>query len=235
MDTELNINGEIVTIPEGWETVFIAAKKSLDFAFSKLKEEELTYGEYYPRPVELFTAFRLVPLDKVKVVIVGQDPYPQSIYLDGQSRSRAMGLAFSTRKGDEVPVSLKNIYRELKQSIPEFVIPDHGDLTNWAKQGVLLLNISLTVRPNQPNKHRGLWRGFIHFVLRALEKTNPECVYVMWGAEAQELASDLTSGTQVIGCHPAARGKTSFVGCGHFVTINEHLISAGKEPIDWKL
>ena len=184
----------------------------------------------FPPPQDMFNAFDFTPLDQVKVVILGQDPY----HNDGQ----ANGLCFSVRKDVDIPPSLINIYKELHNDCGCY-IPDNGCLEKWARQGVLLLNTVLTVRAHQANSHRGIgWEQFTDAVIRTLNEQDRPIVYLLWGRPAQTKQSMLDNPKQLVltAPHPsplsASRG---FFGCGHFSKTNEFLEKNGLSPIDWQI
>ena len=184
----------------------------------------------FPPPQDMFKAFDFTPLDQVKVVILGQDPY----HNDGQ----ANGLCFSVRKDVDIPPSLVNIYKELHNDCGCY-IPDNGCLEKWARQGVLLLNTVLTVRAHQANSHRGIgWEQFTDAVIRTLNEQDRPIVYLLWGRPAQTKQSMLDNPKQLVltAPHPsplsASRG---FFGCGHFSKTNEFLEKNGLPPIDWQI
>jgi uracil-DNA glycosylase len=223
--------------PSTWESVFGEAVEELIEISRWLDEQESTYGQYYPNKEDLFAAFNYTPLSKVKVVILGQDPYHQTISLNGKSIPRAMGLSFSVRLGDEIPSSLKNIFTELKDTIRGFIQPDHGDLRDWARQGILLLNSCLTVQPGKAGSHGDIWLGFITKIFRAISIANPQCIYVLWGKKAQELKPMLGEKSIVFeAAHPSGlSAKKGFFKCNHFNLINETLIRQGRPGINWHL
>jgi len=169
------------TPPVTWESVFEDAKHELHDVSLVLDEQEKMYGTYYPLKRDIFAAFNYTPLNNVKVVILGQDPYHQSVNINGKTLPRSVGLSFSVRQEDSIPSSLRNIYTELADTVRGFRIPDHGDLREWARQGVLLLNTCLTVRPGQPGSHGDIWLGFINKVFKAIAVTNPYCIFMLWG------------------------------------------------------
>ena len=184
----------------------------------------------YPPSGEIFTAFHLTPLEKVRVVILGQDPYHE----EGQ----AHGLSFSVKPGIEIPPSLVNIYQELHDDLGCY-IPNHGSLKKWASEGVLLLNAVLTVRAHQANSHRGIgWEQFTDAVIRAVNEQDRPIVCMLWGRNAQEKETLLTNPKHLIlkAPHPsplsASRG---FFGCRHFSRANEFLAAHGSSPIDWQI
>lgn len=166
-------------VPESWEAVFESARTELKDVSDILVEQEREYGDFYPLKQDIFSAFNKTKLPDVKLVIVGQDPYHQTINCNGKSMPRATGLAFSVRECDSIPSSLQNIFTELTSDIPGFVQPRHGDLSDWAAQGVFLINRCLTVRPGQANSHDEIWLGFLNKVFKAIAAVNPYCVYML--------------------------------------------------------
>lgn len=192
--------------------------------------EEYSTRQIFPPSDEIFTAFELTPLSEVKVVIIGQDPY----HGDGQ----AHGLCFSVKPDVEIPPSLVNIYKELNSDLGCY-IPNHGYLTKWAKQGVLLLNTVLTVRAHQANSHRGIgWEEFTDAAIRILNEQNRPIVYLLWGKPAQMKKSMLNNPKHLIleAPHPSPLSAyRGFFGCQHFSKTNEFLVKNGLEPVDWQI
>ncbi|CAG9324603.1 unnamed protein product [Blepharisma stoltei] len=186
-----------------------------------------------PPPHEIFTAFRLTPFDSIKVVVVGQDPYP--------APNDAMGLSFSVHRGIKVPGSLRNIYKCLQtDSSLNFKPPKHGDLTRWAEQGVFMLNAVLTVRQGAPNSHaKKGWEEFTDEVIKAINKERSGVVFMLWGAFAQAKAQGVNRSKHFIleACHPSplSASKGGFFTCRHFSRANEYLRSNGASEIDWNL
>lgn len=219
--------------PPGWVELFKAADAELE-DISDIIETDKINGRYYPDTKNLFKAFEITPLDNVKVVIFGQDPY------HGQNHDntpQAQGLSFSVKRGTQVPSSLVNIFKELKTSVVGFETPTHGDLTSWAQQGVLLLNACLTVRPGSPGCHKEIWLGFVKRAIDAIIGLNPHCIFVLWGRQAQKVRKMLGERATVLeSAHPsglsAARG---FFGNNHFNQINDLLIKTNQRPINWNL
>jgi uracil-DNA glycosylase len=195
-----------------------------------LKTERAAGKTIYPPGSLIFNAFNLTPFDAVKVVIIGQDPY--------HGPGQAMGLSFSVPRGVASPPSLNNIFKELKQDIG-LNIPAHGDLTAWAKQGVLLLNASLTVRANEPNSHAQIgWHQYTDAIIRVLSEQKEGIVFLLWGRFAQD-KQVLIDGLKhhiLKAAHPSPfSADKGFFGCRHFSKTNEYLVRNGKDPIDWKL
>ena len=196
----------------------------------KTVRQEYQTRKVFPPPDEMFRAFHLTPLSKVKVVILGQDPY----HGDGQ----ANGLCFSVRKDIAVPPSLVNIYKELADDLG-CRIPDNGCLESWAIQGVLLLNTVLTVRAHQAFSHRGIgWETFTDAVIRILDAQDRPMVFLLWGRPARQKASMLHNPGHLVleAAHPSPLSAYSgFFGCRHFSKTNEFLVSHGESPIDWQI
>ena len=183
----------------------------------------------YPPRQEIFNAFKLTSFDKLKVVIIGQDPYHQP--------GQAMGLAFSVKPGVRVPPSLVNMYKELVTDIPGFIPPNHGDLTHWAQQGVLMLNSSLTVQDSRPLSHSKIgWEEFTSKVIEQINLHSTNVVYMLWGAKARAKCSMVDRNNNLIleSAHPSPLSAyNGFFGCHHFSKANEYLIAHGKEPVNW--
>lgn len=220
--------------PAGWIDVFSDAKDELQDISEILAEDEQKYGHWYPLKKNIFRAFDLTPLNQVRVVIIGQDPYPQLNPNTGDPR--AQGLSFSVSKDDDIPSSLRNIYRELANCIPGFVIPSHGDLTEWALQGILMLNMSLTVRPQQPGSHGQIWMGFIIKVLNAIAAVRSNAIFIMWGREAQRLRPHVGDHSIVLtSAHPSGLSAKGFFGNCHFAEVNKLLTQMKETPINWQI
>jgi uracil-DNA glycosylase len=201
--------------------------------FAELKSfllEEKKLYRIYPPGNRIFAAFDFTPFSKVKVVILGQDPY----HGDGQ----AHGLCFSVPDGISFPPSLVNIYKELTSDLG-IPLPKSGNLEKWAKQGVLLLNATLSVRANQAGSHqRHGWENFTDEVIRQLSARHSGLVFILWGsyAQAKEALIDTSKHHVLKAVHPSPLSVyRGFFGCRHFSKTNELLVSAGKEPVDWNL
>ncbi|RAJ37115.1 uracil-DNA glycosylase [Pedobacter cryoconitis] len=196
-----------------------------------LLQEKETGKTVYPKGADIFAAFNHTPFDKVEVVILGQDPY----HGDGQ----AHGLSFSVQKGVATPPSLKNIYKELETDIAGFKTPNHGNLTQWADEGVLLLNASLTVRAHEPGSHQGKgWEAFTDQAISQLSDKKTGLVFLLWGKFAQQKAAliDETKHTVLKSAHPSPfSAYTGFFGSKHFSKTNEILIAEGKKPVNWQI
>lgn len=194
-------------------------------------KEEYAKTTVYPPADDIFNAMHLTPLSKVKVVILGQDPY--------HNVNQAHGLSFSVPPSQkEIPPSLQNIYKELQDDIG-CVIPNNGYLKKWADQGVLMLNTVLTVRAHQANSHQGKgWEQFTDAILSAVNKQDRPVVYLLWGRPAQSKASMLDNEKHLIlkAPHPSPLSAyRGFFGCKHFSRANEFLVNNGMNPIDWQI
>ena len=200
-------------------------KKLYDFV-----NKEYSTKQIFPPGDDIFNAFSLTPLDKVKVVILGQDPY----HNDGQ----AHGLCFSVNKGIDIPPSLVNIYQEIHDDLG-CDIPDHGNLTEWAEQGVLLLNTVLTVRAHQANSHRNIgWEQFTDAAINILNSVDRPIVFMLWGRPAQEKEKILNNPKHLVlkAPHPSPLSAyRGFFGCRHFSKCNDFLTANGVDPIDWQI
>lgn len=242
VDEEVNQKWPIIKIvkeatPSTWENVFENAIPELEHISMIICQQEELHGQVYPLKKDIFAAFHYTQLRNVKVVLLGQDPYPQTITVGGKVLPRAVGLSFSVRKEDSIPVSLKNIFTEIHNSVRGFEIPNNGDLREWARQGVLLLNSALTLIPGCPNSHKNLWLDFLSKVFREISRVNPKCIFLLWGSEAQKLKSVIGEKSIILeSSHPSGYSvNRGFFGCNHFNLINTHLIENGKTPINWQI
>lgn len=185
----------------------------------------------YPSDDEIFKSFYLTPFNKVKVVIIGQDPYPKL--------GQANGLAFSVNKGQKIPKSLQNIFKEIKRSVKWTKENEHahGDLTQWAEQGVLLLNSILTVEKDKSLSHKGLgWEEFTDGQISRLANERSNLIFMFWGNEAKKkkvLMNEYKDHLFLEASHPAA--TKGFLGCNHFILANEYLKLFNFKPIDWSI
>jgi uracil-DNA glycosylase len=197
---------------------------------SFLRKEAAAKKKIFPRGPEYFAALNHTPFDKVKVVILGQDPY--------HGPGQAHGLCFSVRPGVDVPPSLKNIYKEMKSDLG-IEQPAHGYLQSWADQGVLLLNATLTVEAGRAGSHQNKgWEQFTDAVIDHLNREREGLVFVLWGSYAQKKGEFIDTKKHLVlkGPHPSPlSAHRGFFGCRHFSKINEYLKSRGQAPIDWQL
>ncbi len=196
-----------------------------------LKEEKEAGHKVYPKGSDIFNAFNHTSFDNLKAVILGQDPY--------HGANQAFGLSFAVQKGITVPPSLKNIYKELQTDIPGFTIPNHGDLSKWADQCVLLLNATLTVQAGKPGSHQKKgWEIFTDTVIRKISEEKEGVVFLLWGKFAQAKSELIDDQKHYIlkAAHPSPySADNGFFGCKHFSKTNDLLKSQGKEPIDWQI
>ncbi len=221
-------------VPNSWENVFKDAELELKDIDEILTEEKRVYGQYYPNNKDLFKIFEKCPLQRVKVVILGQDPYYK---LSPSGNPQAMGMSFSVSTDTPIPPSLSNIYKELKRSVNGFVVPRHGCLDSWAQQGVFLLNTCLTVRPGNPGSHKEIWLGFIKKVINAIINSNPNTIFVFWGRKAEKMKKMVGERVTIIETsHPSPLSVyRGFRGCDHFNEINKLLVESKMSTINWNL
>ncbi len=205
-------------------------KKPYYAGLYKFVNEEYNRYTIYPPKQDVFAAYSRTPLAKVKVLILGQDPYHEP--------NQAHGLCFSVNPGIDIPPSLLNIYKELHDDIG-FTIPESGCLTKWADQGVMLLNTVLTVRAHQANSHQGKgWEQFTDATIAALNKQDRPIVFMLWGRYARQKAAMLNNPRHLVleAAHPSPLSAyKGFFGCRHFSKANDFLVANGVEPIDWRL
>ncbi len=201
---------------------------------SRFLDQELANGKtVFPPMEEVFTAFSLTPYDQVKLVVLGQDPY--------HGRGQAHGLSFSVKAGVPCPPSLKNIYKEIetdyKKAGTPVQMPNLGDLTNWARQGVLLLNSALTTREAEAGAHRNKgWEQFTDQAIKALNDHSQRLVFLLWGRMAGQKQNLIDCARHLVLCaaHPSPlSAHQGFLGCGHFLKANQFLLAHGRKPIDW--
>lgn len=220
-----------VNIEPSWKEALQAEfqKPYFDQIKSLLVQEKQSGNVVYPPGGLIFKAFELAPFDKVKVVILGQDPY--------HNPGEAMGLCFSVPKDKRVPPSLKNIYKEINEDLG---IPPatHGDLTQWANQGVFLLNAMLTVRHKSPGSHKKIgWQTFTDAVIKTLSDHRNGLVFLLWGRFAQSKSPliDQFKHHVLQAAHPSPLARNAFAGCKHFSRTNDLLRGMNLSPIDWKI
>ena len=218
-----------VRIAEDWkEILFEEFSKPYFEELVSFVKQEYASGEIFPAGRNIFRAFDKCPFDKLKVVIIGQDPY--------HGEGQANGLCFSVNEGTPFPPSLKNIFKEVSDDIGT-PIPTSGELDRWAEQGVLLLNSVLTVRAHNAASHAGRgWERFTDAVVKAIAERKQGVVYMLWGSYAQRKGSIADSKQNLIlhAVHPSPLSAyRGFFGCKHFSQANKYLISIGKEPIVW--
>ena len=194
-----------------------------------LKNEKAAGKTIYPPGSLIFNAFNTTPFPEVKVVIIGQDPY--------HNPGEAMGLCFSVPKGVRVPPSLKNIYKELESDVGAS-IPNHGDLTSWAQQGVFLLNAMLTVERNRPGSHQKIgWQDFTDAVIRKLSDGREHIVFMLWGGFARKKKELIDGSKHLIleAAHPSPLAGGAFFGSQHFSKANAYLQEHGMGKVEWQV
>ena len=206
-------------------------KKDYYLQLRQILIREYNTQRIFPGMYDIFNALKLTSYSEVKCVIIGQDPY--------HGEGQAHGLSFSVRKGVAPPPSLVNIFKEIKSDVGIDNTGKHGELTNWAANGVLLLNSVLTVRANQARSHHGIgWEEFTSNVIKLLNLREKPMVFMLWGADAKAKASLITNPQHLV-LKAAHRSPLSayngFFGCRHFSQANEFLTSRGIEPIDWAI
>lgn len=193
-------------------------------------KEEIRMGKtIYPPGSKIFNAFKMTPFDEVKIVILGQDPY--------HGFGQAMGLSFSVPKEVRVPASLQRIYKELHRDVG-FVIPVHGDLSKWAKQGVFLLNAMLTVEAGKPGSHKKIgWQNFTDEVIKQVSAQRRNVIFMLWGnfAKAKKSLIDTDNHLVLEAAHPSPLAGNAFSECSHFSKANQYLRKIGKKEINWQL
>lgn len=222
-----------VKINASWKEVLkLEFEKSYFIELAGFLKVEKAMGKViYPPGSLIFNAFELTPFDKVKVVILGQDPY--------HGKGQAHGLSFSVMKGVKPPPSLQNIFREIASDLGIQFSGTYGDLSHWARQGVLLLNASLTVREGEPMSHSKIgWEQFTDAVIKTVSAQKENVVFMLWGRFAQEKQAliDATKHLILKAAHPSPfSAYNGFMGCKHFSKANDYLVKNGKEPIDWSL
>jgi len=249
--------------PVGWRNFFRTNYHELQLAQEKVNKKKAELGVYFPQIENIFKIFYMCPLRKIKVVVVGQDPYHQLL---ANGKCRAQGYSFGVDREDDIPSSLQYIYKELQNCYPDFRAPEHGDITSWIEQGVFMYNATLTVAKGQANSHADAWLNFSKFVIKTITEINNNVVFLLWGGFAKKLVeqSDVNSKVlQVCASHPSGLGanqgipvdlslkaerdpesfrfgnrtkgqNTRFVGSKCFIAVNKLLQQNGQQPIDWQ-
>ena len=221
----------MVNIGNEWDKLLADEfKKDYYLQLRQFLISEYNSHTIYPPMNDIFNALKTTSYSDVKAVILGQDPY--------HGAGQAHGMCFSVKKGTPPPPSLQNIFKEIHDELG-LPIPPHGELTKWAKNGVLLLNTVLTVREGQANSHKGHgWEILTDRIIELLNERNTPIVFLLWGGNARSKAKLITNPKHlVLQCaHPSPLSAyNGFFGCGHFIKANEFLKNNGIEPIDWSL
>lgn len=228
---KITINIEDIKINDDWKE-FLKEEFSKNY-FLEIKKRYIqalnNNAIIYPPANLTFNAFNLTPLDGLKIVLLGQDPYHQP--------NQAMGLSFSVPYGVKIPPSLLNIYKELKTDL-NLEPSKSGDLSSWAKQGILLLNSILSVEAGKPASHSSWgWQEFSDAVISKLSLEKSGLIFMLWGnyAKSKKALIDTNKHFILEAAHPSPLARTGFLGCKHFSKANEILRNLGKNPIDWQL
>lgn len=222
-----------IQIMKTWSDVIGKEKEQpyFQYALQQVHLARASGKTIYPPQEDIFNAFKYTAFEDVKVVILGQDPY--------HGPNQAHGLAFSVKPEVAIPPSLLNMYKELKQDIPDFEMPSNGYLVKWAEQGVLLLNTVLTVERGMAHSHANLgWETFTDRVIAALNDHREKVVFLLWGSHAQKKGQiiDRTRHCVLTAPHPSPlSAHRGFFGCKHFSQTNAYLIANGKTPIHWQI
>ena len=221
----------MVSIGNDWDPLLIEEfEKPYYQELREFLKREYGTQKIYPDMHDIFNALKYTPYEKVRIVILGQDPY--------HGPGQAHGLCFSVKKGIDKPPSLQNIFKELRAET-NFEIPDDGWLIPWAERGVLLLNTVLTVRAGNANSHKGAgWEHLTDKIIELLDERETPMVFMLWGANARAKKELIFNPNHLIleAPHPSPLSASSgFFGCGHFKAANEFLTAEGLEPIDWSL
>ena len=194
-------------------------------------KEEYTYHTIYPNMYDIFNALKYTSYSDVKVVILGQDPY--------HGPNQAHGLSFSVQKGIMPPPSLVNIYKEIENEFGVQMPKTYGNLTKWAKQGVLLLNTTLTVRAHNANSHKDAgWQIFTDNVIKKLNEREEPVVFMLWGSHSIKKKALIDENRHLVltSVHPSPLSAyRGFFGCGHFRAANDFLVKTGRQPVDWTI
>jgi len=201
--------------------------KSYFLNLASYVQSEVETRTVYPPPALMFNALNMCPFEKLKVVVLGQDPY--------HGPGQAHGLSFSVPHGVPMPPSLKNIFKELQDDL-NILLPDNGNLERWAQQGVLLLNTLLSVREHEPMSHANKgWEIFTDTIIDIINKQKSGVVFILWGGAAQKRGLKINTSTHLVlqGAHPSPLSARVFFGCKHFSQCNKYLLSMGKKEINW--
>lgn len=221
----------MIKLGGGWDEVLAPLFESENYRkIRDFLKDEYSHHTVYPDMYDIYNCFKYTPFQEVKAVILGQDPY--------HNVGQAHGLCFSVQEGTEPPPSLVNIFKELKADLG-CEIPKSGDLTKWAKEGVLLLNTALTVRAHRANSHKDCgWTWFTDNVIKILSDRRENLVFILWGGNARSKKPLIDRSKHlVLECaHPSPLSAfNGFFGCRHFSKTNAYLAAHGKTPIDWQL
>jgi uracil-DNA glycosylase len=221
----------IQSLPADWKDLLSPEFDQPYFArLDQLIEQAYKSTNVFPPPDQLFNALHLCPFESVKVVIIGQDPY--------HSAGQAHGLCFSVNDGIKMPPSLKNIFTEMKNDLEGFDPPVSGNLSAWAKQGVLLLNAVLTVAESNPGSHKNFgWEKFTDAIIKLINSHKEHVAFLLWGNFAVSKKELINENKHLVLCaaHPSPLARGAFFGCRHFSQVNNYLQSKGIGPVNWSL
>ena len=221
----------MVHIGNSWDNILAEEfKKDYYLKLSEFLKYEYANYNVYPNMYDIFNSLKYTPYENVKAVIIGQDPY--------HGAGQAHGLCFSVKAGVPIPPSLQNIFKELKADLG-IDPPNNGELTDWAKQGVLMLNTVLTVREGMANSHKGKgWELLTDEIIRKLNDREKPIAFILWGGNAKTKAPLITNPVHGVfkAAHPSPLSAyNGFFGCRHFSKVNDFLTANGIEPIDWRI
>lgn len=221
----------MIKITKEWDDILSEEFSSKEYlSLRQFLKKEYSEHTVYPSMFDIFNSMKITSFENIKVVLLGQDPY--------HNQGQAMGLSFSVPDGMDIPPSLVNIYKELQAETG--ILPKKtGNLTGWAKQGVLLLNSVLTVREHQANSHKGKgWEFFTDSIIKKISSNKEHVVFLLWGANARSKKQLIDQNKHLIleCAHPSPLSAyNGFFGCGHFIKTNQYLEKFGISPIDWSL
>lgn len=230
----INLSEEINNINSDWKEILLTVCKNNNSYINNLQNYLIEEGKLYDNLIKIlppknliFNCFNYFNFNKLKVVILGQDPY--------HGINQAMGLSFSVGKNIKLPPSLKRIYKEIESDLNIAKDYNNGDLTNWAKQGVLLLNTALTVREGNPGSHSKIWIEFTNEIIKYINEHSEGIVFLLWGNHAKKYKSfvDLNKHYCLEASHPSPLARNGWFGCKHFSKTNEILKNNNKSVIDW--
>ncbi len=214
----------------GWSEKLEEHKSAILQLSNLIERKEKEHGEFYPLRENVFKALEMTPLDKVKVVIWGQDPYPTLL---PSGKPRAQGYSFGVDRRDQVPQSLRNIYKEIADNFSSFEAPNHGDLTWLSNQGILLMNQSLTYCPANPKLYLNLWNRFTYIIIKILNENVEGCIHLLWGKQCEPLIEHIRSREIHQASHPSPfSARRGFFGCKHFLKANIILENRKKAKIE---
>lgn len=232
----------MIEIEKSWAKVLSTEfKKDYWINLTDFVRREIVSGKtIFPKPKDIFAGFDKCSFDKVRVVIIGQDPYHSVSNIEGKNVPTAHGLCFSVVKGAKIPPSLKNIFKELKNEFGKnFEIPNHGNLEKWAEQGILLLNTTLTVEAHKPMSHANKgWEEFTDKVIETISREKKGVVFLLWGNHAKNKKKliDLDKNFFLEAAHPSPfSAHNGFFGCNCFKDVNKILVHRGDEEVNWQV